>query len=66
MTAGMPDTFHQVEAAIQAHIDSSRNHDSLADAAIETILTGPGRELSGKHPEYAEAFQALAEHLGNC
>jgi hypothetical protein len=46
----MPDAFHRVEAAIQAHIDGSRNHDSLGDAAIETLLTGPCRELTAEHP----------------
>ncbi|GAA0719366.1 hypothetical protein Drose_05695 [Dactylosporangium roseum] len=60
----MPAAFDRVEAAIQAQAAGGREHDSLADAAIYTILAGPCRDLAAERPDYAEAFQALAERLG--
>lgn len=62
----MPPDFEKVEAAIREYLDGGRRHDSPADAAVHTILTGPCADLEREHPEYAEAFQALAERLGYC
>ncbi len=60
----MPPDFLKVEAAIHAQRCSGGEHDSPADAAIYTILSGPCRDLERDHPEFAAAFQALAERLG--
>jgi hypothetical protein len=57
----MPPDFDKVEAAIQ---DAVKGRESPADAAIYAILIGPCQDLAREHPEYAEAFQALAERLG--
>lgn len=61
----MPAAYARVGAALQAQVDNPRLNDGLADAACCAVLD-VARELSGKHPEYAEAFQSLANHLGYC
>lgn len=60
---GMPAAYARVEAAMQAQIDNPRLNDGLADAACTAVLD-VARDLGREHPEYADAFKALAKHLG--
>jgi hypothetical protein len=62
---GMPAAYARVEAAMQAQLDNPRLNDGLADAACTAVLD-IARELGTERPQYADAFQALAERLGYC
>lgn len=61
----MPPAYARVEAAMQAQVDNPQLNDGLADAACCAVLD-VARDLGKKHPDYADALQALAEHLGYC
>ncbi len=62
----MPEPFQRVEAAIAAQRSDPMVGDSPADAAVLTVLLIARHELAKGRPEWAEAFDALAEHLGYC
>lgn len=61
----MPAAYARVEAALDAQVANPRLNDGLADAACCVVLD-VARELGAERPEYADAFQALAERLGYC
>lgn len=60
---GMPEPFQRIEASIARHPTDPLAGDSPADAAMQALLP-ICRELTRDHPEWAEAFDALARHLG--
>ena len=59
----MSPAYIRIQEALDAQLADPKQFVDLADAACVSILDA-ARALEREHPEFAAAFQALAEHLG--
>lgn len=59
----MPPVYERLNDILRAQSANTPGHTDPADAVVTSILD-VAREIEKTHPEYGDAYQALAEALG--